>query len=130
MKRFKKKIIIKVEKTKTGYSAYAEDYGVYTTSKSISDLYLKLLEALNFYFEEDETIITSENLSLQIDLQQFFQHYRVLNANFLAKRIGMNATLLSQYVRGVKQPSTKQTEKIINGIQVIGKELSDLKLLI
>jgi hypothetical protein len=50
----------------------------------------------------------------------------VLNANFLAQRIGMNATLLSQYVRGVKQPSQKQTQKILQGIQLIGKELSDL----
>jgi DNA-binding transcriptional regulator YdaS (Cro superfamily) len=80
---------------------------------------------LNFYFEEEEIEITADQLMLQIELQQFFQYYRVLNANFLAQRIGMNATLLSQYVRGVKQPSQKQTQKILQGIQLIGKELSD-----
>jgi transcriptional regulator with XRE-family HTH domain len=52
----------------------------------------------------------------------------VLNANFLAERIGMNPTLLSQYVRGVKNPSEKQTKKIIQGIHAIGKELADLDL--
>jgi DNA-binding transcriptional regulator YdaS (Cro superfamily) len=52
----------------------------------------------------------------------------VLNANFLAQRIGMNPTLLSQYVRGKKHPSAKQTDKIIKGIQTIGKELSEISL--
>ncbi|MCF8284107.1 MAG: hypothetical protein K9I48_03945 [Sphingobacteriales bacterium] len=126
MKKSKKKIIVKVEKTKTGYSAYAVEYNVYSTAKSINELYIHLLEALNFYFEEEEIEITADQLMLQIELQQFFQYYRVLNANFLAQRIGMNATLLSQYVRGVKQPSQKQTQKILLGIQLIGKELSDL----
>ena len=125
MKKSKKKIIVKVEKTKSGYSAYAVEYNVYSTAKSINELYIHLLEALNFYFEEEEIEITADQLMLQIELQQFFQYYRVLNANFLAQRIGMNATLLSQYVRGVKQPSQKQTQKILQGIQLIGKELSD-----
>ena len=40
----------------------------------------------------------------------------------------MNPTLLSQYVRGKKQPSSKQTDKIIQGIQSIGKELAELNL--
>lgn len=47
----------------------------------------------------------------------------------LKKKI--NVTLektLSQYVRGKKHPSSKQTEKIIKGIQSIGKELADLNL--
>ena len=86
MKKSKKKIIVKVEKTKTGYSAYAVEYNVYSTAKSINELYIHLLEALNFYFEEEEIEITADQLMLQIELQQFFQYYRVLNANFLAQR--------------------------------------------
>jgi DNA-binding transcriptional regulator YdaS (Cro superfamily) len=53
----------------------------------------------------------------------------VINAKFLAKKIGMNATLLSQYVSGTKKPSSKQTEKILRGIQQIGQELSEINLL-
>ncbi|MBP6055458.1 MAG: hypothetical protein KA527_07450 [Cytophagaceae bacterium] len=41
----------------------------------------------------------------------------------------MNPSLLSQYVRGKKQPSAKQSEKIIRGVQSIGKELADISLL-
>lgn len=128
MKILKKKIDIIVEKTETGYSAYTEDMSVFTTGKNISDLHVNLLEALNLAYEDTGHKVTSENVKLNLDLKQFFQYYKVLNANFLAKRIGMNPTLLSQYVRGKKQPSSKQTDKIIKGIQVIGKELADLNL--
>jgi len=51
---------------------------------------------------------------------------RIINAKFLAKRIGMNETLLSQYVQGTKKPSAKQTGKILNGIHEIGKELINI----
>lgn len=130
MKNLKKKIDITVEKTNTGYSAYADEMGVFTTGKDIPELYSSLIEALNLSFEDSGYVVTAENLKLNLDLQQFFQYYKVLNANFLAKRIGMNTTLLSQYVRGKKHPSSKQTDKIIRGIQSIGKELADINLVL
>lgn len=129
MKNLKKKIDVTVEKTDTGYSAYADDMSVFTTGKDISELYTNLLEALNLAYSEAGYEVTAENIKLNLDLQQFFQYYKVLNANFLAKRIGMNPTLLSQYVRGKKHPSTKQTNKIIRGIRSIGKELADISLI-
>ncbi|MGB0424960.1 MAG: XRE family transcriptional regulator [Flavobacteriales bacterium] len=129
MKKLKKKINITVEKTASGYSAFAEDLGVYTTSADIPSLYSNLLEATNLHYEDLGYFIANDNLKLSIDLQQFFQHYKVLNANFLAKRIGMNPSLLSQYVRGKKQPSYKQTQKILLGIQDIGIELSSINFI-
>ena len=124
----KKKIDVTVEKTTTGYSAYTEDLEVFTTGKDIPELYTNLIEALNLAYEESGYVVGAENLKLNLDLQQFFQFYKVLNANFLAQRIGMNPSLLSQYVRGKKSPSSKQTDKIIRGIQTIGRELADLNL--
>lgn len=126
MKQLKKKIEVTVEKTNTGYSAYAEHMSVYSTGENISELYINLIEALNFAYEELGYEVSADNIKLNLDLKQFFQYYKVLNANFLAQRIGMNPTLLSQYVRGKKHPSAKQTDKIIKGIQTIGKELSEI----
>jgi hypothetical protein len=128
MKLLKKKIEVVVEKTNTGYSAYAEQMSVFTTAENISELYVNLIEALNFAYEEIGYVVSADNIKLNLDLKQFFQYYKVLNANFLAQRIGMNPTLLSQYVRGKKHPSAKQTDKIIKGIQTIGKELSEISL--
>ena len=128
MKKLKKKINIKVEKTHTGYSAYSDEMNVFSTGTDVAELYHNLIEALNLAYEDLGFEVGADNLKLNLDLQQFFQYYKVLNANFLAKRIGMNPTLLSQYVRGKKQPSSKQTAKIIQGIQSIGKELAELNL--
>lgn len=128
MKTTRKKIKLIVEKTKTGFSVYAEDFPIASTGKTISELMDNALEAANFYFEEDSILLTMENLKFEIDFKQFFQFYRVINAKFLADKIGMNPTLLSQYVQGHKRPSDSQTEKILNGIQQIGKELSEINL--
>ncbi len=127
MKKLTKKIHFIVEKTTTGYSAYAKDYDVFTTGEHLSKLKNNCVEAMNFYLEEKGSFVSDESIQLQLDLKQFFQYYRVINANFLAKRIGMNPTLLSQYVRGHKIPSLKQTQKILQGIQLIGRELVDLQ---
>ncbi len=129
MKALEHKIDIIVEKTDTGYSAYAEKPDVFTTATDIPGLYSALLEALNLHYEEANREVRPEHLRLHLDLQQFFQYYRVLNASFLAERIGMNPTLLSQYVRGKKKPSARQTRKILQGIQSIGKELAALEFI-
>ncbi len=123
-----KKIEITVEKTATGYSAFTDELNVYTTASDINGLYTNLIEALNFSLEEKGIQVSIADLKLKLDLPQFFRYYKVLNANFLAKRIGMNPALLSQYVHGKKKPSLKQTEKIIDGIQRIGQELADIRL--
>ncbi len=123
-----KEISAIVEKTKTGFSAYAEKYNVYTTGATFTELLANITEALNLYFEDQNIVIKPNQVKFHIDLKQFFQHYKVLNARYLADRIGMNATLLSQYVQGRKIPSEKQTEKILLGIQEIGRELSDVSL--
>lgn len=88
-----------------------------------------ILDASNLYFEEHEIIIVAENLKYEIDFKQFFLFYRVLNSKFLAEKIGMNPTLLSQYVKGRKKPSPSQTERILSAIHEIGKELSEINLI-
>lgn len=118
-----------VEKTDTGFSAFSEEYPIYTTGKTITALMSNGLEAANLYFEEEKIIVTQENLRFELDFKQFFQYYRVLNAKFLADKIGMNPTLLSQYVQGHKKPSETQTEKILYGIHQIGQELSEINLI-
>lgn len=129
MRMIREKIKMIVEKTDTGFSAFSEEYPIYTTGKTITALMSNGLEAANLYFEEEKIIVTQENLRFELDFKQFFQYYRVLNAKFLADKIGMNPTLLSQYVQGHKKPSETQTEKILYGIHQIGQELSEINLI-
>jgi hypothetical protein len=122
-----KKLIKVVEKTSTGFSAFAEKYSIFTTAKSIPELLNNAFEAAEMFFEGDFKI-TRTDIQFELDFQQFFQFYKVLNAKFLAEKIGMNPSLLSQYVQGRKKPSEKQTNKILLGIHQIGQELSGINL--
>jgi len=128
MKPYKKKIKIIVEKTGTGFSAYSDEFPIFTTGRTVPELINNAYEATQLFFE-DKYEITHENLKFEVDFEQFFQYYKVLNSKFLAEKIGMNPTLLSQYVQGRKRPSEKQTEKILSGIHQIGQELSEMNLI-
>lgn len=121
------KIKVTVEKTSTGFSAYCEQYTIYTTGSTVPEMIANCVEATGLYF--DDRVITSDDLQFDIDFKQFFQNYKILNAKYLAERIGINPGLLSQYVQGRKKPSEKQTAKILLGIQQVGRELSDINLI-
>jgi len=129
MKTMKKKVVLVLEKTETGFSAYAVDYPIFTTSKTISELLDNAFEAANLYFEGKGIQIAHDNIKFEVDFEQFFKYYRVINSKFLAERIGMNPSLLSQYVQGRKKPSDNQRDKILFGIHQIGQELSEINLI-
>lgn len=123
----KKNIVVIIEKTDTGFSAYAADYPVYTTGESMNDLIDNTCEAFSLYFENKE--FNPARLSFEIDFKQFFQFYKVINSKVLAEKIGMNPTLLSQYVRGHKKPSEAQSRRILYGIHRIGQELAEMSVI-
>lgn len=123
------KIEVIIEVTNTGYSAYVEKYPVYTVGSNLEELKCNIIEALNLYFDEVKgKVVTEENLQLTMDLPQFFEFYKVINTSALAQRIGINRSLLAQYVKGIKKPSSTQVNKIMKGVQEIGKELSKVQL--
>ena len=124
------KIEVIVEKTRTGYSAYAEKFPVYTVGKSLEELKSNLLEALNLYQDRRGKIVNENDLRIMLDLQQFFEFYKVINAKALSERIGMNQSLLAQYIKGIKRPSPKQANRILKGIQQVGKELASIRFIL
>ena len=124
----RKKYKFIIERTSTGYSAYEDELPVFTTGKTILELQNNAVEALELYFEEYGRKIDLKHIDFEIDLKQFFEYYKVINAKHLAIRIGMNESLLSQYVTGKKKPSKKQVERIIDGLHEIGKELMEINL--
>lgn len=124
-----KKIKVKVEKTTTGFSAYAEKYNAFTTGKNIAELLDNMVVSLNLYFKEAKIKqkVSAANISFELEVTSVFDVFPI-NVKALAERIGMNYTLLSQYATGRKKPSPKQAEKIVDGIQEVGRELSELSL--
>ncbi|MHA4894016.1 type II toxin-antitoxin system HicB family antitoxin [Pedobacter sp. PWIIR3] len=127
-----KKIVFVVERTGTGFSAYSEDFEnipVGTTGETIEELRANIVEAYNSFAElSGKKELSINDFSIQIDVPQFFEYYKIINASALSSRIGMDKTLLSQYVNGHKKPSHKQIEKIMTGIKQLGNELASLEL--
>jgi predicted RNase H-like HicB family nuclease len=121
-----KKIDMIVEKTNTGYSAFADQYPVCTTGSDISELRYNILEALNLYFEDEGIKIVEDDYRIIFDLPQFFDFYKVINAKAFCQRIGMNQSLLAQYIKGKKKPSAAQTKRILKGVQQLGRELAEI----
>ena len=119
-----KKLVVIVEKSETGFSAYAADFPVFTTGASMNELIDNVAEAFSLFFEEKK--FDESRISLEIDFKQFFQYYKVINSKALAEKIGMNPTLLSQYVRGHKKPSEEQRLRILYGINKIGHEMAEM----
>jgi predicted RNase H-like HicB family nuclease len=124
------KIEVIVEKTKTGYFAYAEKYPVYTIGNSLEELKGNMLESLNLHFEKQNKTVIESDLKITLDLPQFFEFYKVINAKALSERIGINQSLLAQYIKGIKTPSPTQTQRILKGVQQVGKELAAIQFLL
>lgn len=78
---------------------------------------------MNYVYAIDEIKFT-------LDIQSFFDFYKVINAKALSARIGMNQSLLAQYISGSKKPSSVQTKRILQGVQQIGRELSEIQFLL
>ena len=55
----------------------------------------------------------------------FFLTHPEINASAVARRMGMQQSLLAQYIRGVKKPSAERVRMILQTVHEIGKELSE-----
>ena len=125
-------IKVKVEKTKTGFSAYAAKYSAFTTGKTVVELVTNMVESLNLYFEEAgiKKVVSPGDVRFEVDVTSIFELFPVINVKALAGRLGMNYTLISHYATGRKKPSSRQAERILEGIHEIGRELSELRLIV
>lgn len=128
----KLKITITITKEIKGYSATSiigKDF-IGTHGESFEELKANILEAANLYFEDDGIVYKIEEMAFSLDLQSFFDFYKVINAKALSERIGMNQSLLAQYISGNKRPSPSQTRRILQGVHQIGQELAEIRLLL
>ena len=125
-------IKMNVIKEDSGYSAHAEIGNdlIGTQGETFQELTANVLEAVNLAFKGKRVSYTLDEINFQYDLESFFAFYKVINAKALSQRIGMNQSLLSQYIKGIKKPSTTQTRRILKGIQQLGKELADVSFLL
>lgn len=124
-----KKAVFIVEKTNTGYSAYAEDYNAATTADNYEELKENILDSLNTLLEhEGKKLATINDITIKFDLQQFLSFYNGINISVISEKYNLNNSLISQYKSGAKFPSEQQAKKVFESIKAYGKELAEIDL--
>lgn len=128
----KPKIVMTVMKEDIGYSAATsiKDIHINTEGETLDELKENILEAVNLSLEDKGFAYTADEIVLKSDLQSFFEFYKVINAKALSERIGMNQSLLAQYIKGIKKPSPSQAQRILKSVQQVGKELASIQFLL
>lgn len=125
MRKLRKKIELIVEVTKDGYSAYSNESPICTMGKNFADLKKNAIEVTELYYD-NRFEVSEQNFQFTMNLKQFFDYFKVLNSNQIAKRAGINPSLLSQYINGKKKPSLTQTQKLLTGVHQLADELSQI----
>jgi hypothetical protein len=128
----KPKIKLEIIKEKEGYTAVGQwkNRSLITCGDNWNELQKMIVEMVNLVFEDLGYTYTIEEIELKFDLESFFNFYKVINAKALSERIGMNQSLLAQYIKGFKKPSPVQARRILSGVQQIGRELAEVKFLL
>lgn len=128
----KPKIRLKIIKEDLGYTALGQwkERGLVTCGDSWDELQSMIVEMLSLTFEDLGYTYTIDEIRFEYDLESFFDFYKVINAKALSERIGMNQSLLAQYIKGIKKPSASQTKRILKGVQQIGSELAEVRFLL
>ena len=55
-----------------------------------------------------------------------FRRFPQLNVSEIARTIGINKSLLSRYIYGIKKPSAQRMEQILDAIRALGREMANI----
>jgi len=59
-------------------------------------------------------------------IADIFRKFPQLNVSEIARTIGINKSLLSRYIYGIKKPSRQRTDQIICTIRQIGRDMASI----
>ena len=116
-----------------GYGIYCpdlEEISLYGYGLTETEAKENLPENLEMFIDEseNENIINALNkgdisFDYQYDISGFFKTYNFFNISELAKRIGINPSLMRRYKQGITLASKDQKKKIEQEIHILAKEL-------
>ena len=89
------------------------------------------LEHFGIHWEEIDEDVSYESFEYDmpepVGISRIFLTHPELNASAVARRLGIQQSLLAQYIRGLKKPSAEREQMILDAIREIGSELSAVK---
>ena len=120
------------------FSTYMPDYtipkyGIHgygnNAREAIADTYVSLDEMRALAAERGD-FFPAENpeFELVFDIGAFFSYHDYLNISAVARRIGINASLMRRYATGKTQPSPARYAEIIKGLHAIAEEIQTANL--
>ena len=126
------KVTIQVEKGKQekNFSCFMVDelpdfalagYGN-TAKQAIEDMYVAQKEIKELLEEEGKQMPELEFV-FRFDIGSFFDYYSYLNMSGVAKKAGVNASLMRQYVMGKHEPSQNRKQQILDCLRQISQEM-------
>ena len=129
----KKKVKAIIGKSKTGFVIMMEGFDMAmsygdTLEEAKNDFEKFPQEYINVSKETGKAIppeLNNGNLEFEYvyDLSGFFAHYNFISPTKVARRIGINTSLMRQYALGNTYVSFSKKKQIENEIHNIGKEL-------
>ena len=131
------KVIISTSKTERGFSASCEMLPGWVVSftGSFSEFVNYIQESIDFYIECAKTdhepypdvFKTSYELYFKMDIQSLLYCYdKILTRAALSRMTGINERQLGHYICGRSKPRKPQSEKIVNALHSLGKELQSV----
>ncbi|MDL2221902.1 type II toxin-antitoxin system HicB family antitoxin [Parabacteroides sp. OttesenSCG-928-N08] len=120
------------------YSIYVSNtktHNLNAQGETVMEAKLNLLAAIDdyvyMYKERGEPIpkeISNPTFEYKYDLASFFDYFDCINVSKLAKKAGINPSLLRQYKNRIVFASEAQTGKIQSAINELGSELAAVRL--
>lgn len=115
-----KKVVLILEYGDGGYSCYNDEpIGKYAvidgdgaTAEEAKEDFMKALEECRQASPEDKDINQDMEFTYKYDIQAFFKEFSFLNATDIARRAGINPSLMRQYTSGVKTAGEKTYDKL------------------
>lgn len=93
-----------------------------TAKQAIEDMYVAQKE-IKELLQEEGKLMPELEFVFQFDIGSFFDYYSYLNMSGVAKKAGINASLMRQYSMGIHEPSKKRKQQILECLHQIAKEL-------
>ena len=128
------RIKVIIEKTNTGYSAYAPDeQGIAMTTagktfEEIKENFLEVVEMSVEYYQEkqqweDAERLQNAKLDFYIDVEQFFEYFYMINKTAFARFIGLNESQMRKWSKGIVPISDKKALQIQKGLHNLADDL-------
>lgn len=93
-----------------------------SAKQAIEDMYMAQKDIKELLEEEGKQMPELE-FTFRFDIGSFFDYYSYLSITGVAKKAGINASLMRQYAMGMHEPSQKRKLQILECLHQISKEL-------